>query len=1369
MSFVDYDSRIEDHQCLLVLVKAIGMQTGSKLFGRVFERISRVRHTRHVDGQLAAGGRTVWLHYVRSYPADASEWGDFQAHRRVLGLLTVGKCHDQAGMEELCRQHLALQEQYRTAIDSRCLLFGMDAPSPSGSSSSTTDSADDPASSSSDVTATSSMDPSPTSPHDNTTTIDPLGVGLVKDGPPLGQKSNGLAKTTIDDKDSGVFEQNGTGSSGVSIAALPAHGEGILHEGCSGPHSLIKEGAVSTSTEPLANGYTDPNGSPRLNRVQRAPFTGKLRSTQCLVYPSVEWCEKLERDVEDFAASLVWVLESRRLDRSLERQDRCPLLKAPFESRDFVGLDTESRTFKKRCQGHLRKQVADLSLQLGLPLEALSLYSEAADLLKGVPDWLWLAATYEGQVAASLALQSPGVPPRPGSASLQRNASFPRSRTARLGGPTDSVLRQQQQQQTRSLPNGTEPTEYKTAGRLLLSLDEMVERLKESTAHYAKYSHAAVVQMECNIKAARLLAQRDRCLTASEFLQNATYMSIPLSRAEKVEWYASMARLYSEIGFHRKAAFHMRVAAIKYSSLQDGDPNAQQCYHLLLKCLDGFRIYLDPAKVAKNKANGWPRLHIQVLSDLIFTAKKMGNYPVAVRHTTFLLEKMLDHLTPSERKEVCIQLEELASQCETVSPGPLVLPCGTVLPPVHLLHVPLVRSLVPQCPTPHLRPQHKGAPTTTDSPFIFSPHQQHRRVRRKTGGKMDFHWVQGEVCAVSLQLYNPLPTELRVDHMSLLVEGVPFECFPSSLELPAESSPYPVKLLGTPGAAGELRILGYSTRVLGVTSHCRLRDLYPLQRRCASPGMGPISSLSVEVVPALPQLEVSSQLPLATSFSTLGNSDNIVSNYALTLYAGESQECTFVLTNPSNEPVESVEVSLLTKLDKEAEQEIFSWDSAALWQQLPIPPKGSATFTLEVTGQGTFLLPSYQKDPHHLSADTSGSFASGHNSRTCSAATSPAGTPQRKSFGATNQHILSVPAVADLNPGKALEAVVQLRYSGGGGLRAKYYRQCGISLTVEVLPSVLITKWDVLPAEVASQCYLVLDVLNATDQEMELSYPEQKHMLIEPHESCRIPVTVNRCAPPAPPHSRPCSRTQDDGTPATMDGRRSTSAKSSSLGVLEDACRSHLVDTVDLCWHLHAVERNGKASITEIAWTPRMLDAILLSPLQWDISINSRPYRVEEEYVCYVGEPLLLSIVISNISEMSLRKLYLSVSGYQDRQNGTLSYRLDSKCALVGCDKVFITELGPQESYDHDFTLAFFLTGAYKLDLVCRTLDFQSLGSLSALAASALSERGSRHSTPQHRLTLAGKALLAPSTSLDDASHIWKCSPSIEVTIIEQS
>lgn len=58
---------------------------------------------------------------------------------------------------------------------------------------------------------------------------------------------------------------------------------------------------------------------------------------------------------------------------------------------DFIGLDMDSRTNKKRCVGRLRKQLADLTLQAGLPTEAIVHYSHAADTLRNCNDWLWLA------------------------------------------------------------------------------------------------------------------------------------------------------------------------------------------------------------------------------------------------------------------------------------------------------------------------------------------------------------------------------------------------------------------------------------------------------------------------------------------------------------------------------------------------------------------------------------------------------------------------------------------------------------------------------------------------------------------------------------------------------------------------------------------------------------------------------------------------------------------------------------------------------------------------------------------------------------------------------------------------------------------
>lgn len=56
----------------------------------------------------------------------------------------------------------------------------------------------------------------------------------------------------------------------------------------------------------------------------------------------------------------------------------------------------ESRNNKKRCMGRVTKNLADLTLQSGLVAESLTLYYSAAETLKAVNDWLWLAAAKEG-------------------------------------------------------------------------------------------------------------------------------------------------------------------------------------------------------------------------------------------------------------------------------------------------------------------------------------------------------------------------------------------------------------------------------------------------------------------------------------------------------------------------------------------------------------------------------------------------------------------------------------------------------------------------------------------------------------------------------------------------------------------------------------------------------------------------------------------------------------------------------------------------------------------------------------------------------------------------------------------------------------
>lgn len=65
-----------------------GSQLKSRSFQKLYERISRVGHVKVSDSN--GSQRPVWVTYRREYPVENNDWGDFQTHRRVLGIITIG-------------------------------------------------------------------------------------------------------------------------------------------------------------------------------------------------------------------------------------------------------------------------------------------------------------------------------------------------------------------------------------------------------------------------------------------------------------------------------------------------------------------------------------------------------------------------------------------------------------------------------------------------------------------------------------------------------------------------------------------------------------------------------------------------------------------------------------------------------------------------------------------------------------------------------------------------------------------------------------------------------------------------------------------------------------------------------------------------------------------------------------------------------------------------------------------------------------------------------------------------------------------------------------------------------------------------------
>ncbi|XP_024879334.1 protein brunelleschi-like [Temnothorax curvispinosus] len=197
---------------------------------------------------------------------------------------------------------------------------------------------------------------------------------------------------------------------------------------------------------------------------------------------------------------------------------------------------------------------------------------------------------------------------------------------------------------------------------------------------------------------------------------------------------------------------------------------------------------------------------------------------------------------------------------------------------------------------------------------------------------------------MSMLLINPLPFELHVSNMRLLTNGVVFESIPESISLPAESGPIAVTLAGRPKEVGDLEILGFSTHTLGVKSNCRLRYMEGMLH----------PQYTVEVIPVLPRIDVATSLPQTASFSS---GDNIITSASISVYGGESPECTVTITNAGQVPIEMVDLSVQSTLDAVTESKIFKWSDENLITQLPSQPGSSASLTLYLYAATDFIAP----------------------------------------------------------------------------------------------------------------------------------------------------------------------------------------------------------------------------------------------------------------------------------------------------------------------------------------------------------------------------------------------------------------------------
>eukprot|EP00075_Anas_platyrhynchos_P016801 XP_027306054.1 trafficking protein particle complex subunit 9 [Anas platyrhynchos] len=1061
MSVPDYMQCAEDHQTLLVVVQPVGIVPEENFF-RIYKRISAVSQVNVRDSQ-----RVLYIRYRHHYPPENNEWGDFQTHRKVVGLITITDCSSAKDWPQTFEKFHLQKEMYgSTLYDSRLFVFGLQG----------------------------------------------------------------------------------------EIAEQPR--------------------------------------------------------TDVAFYPSYDECETVEKRIEDFIESLFIVLESKRLDRATDKSgDKIPLLCVPFEKKDFVGLDTDSRHYKKRCQGRMRKHVGDLCLQAGMLQDSLVHYHMAVELLRSVNDFLWLGAALEGLCSASVIYHYPGgTGGKVGSRRAQGGSLSAEAGNRHRPGAQEVLI-----DPGALTSNGINADTSAEIGRAknCLSPEDIIDKYKEAISYYGKYKNAGVIELEACVKAVRVLAIQKRSMEASEFLQNAVYINLrQLSEEEKIQRYSILSELYERIGFHRKSAFFKRIAAMQCAAPSIPEPGWRACYKLLLETLPGYSLSLDPKDFSKGTHRGWAAVQMRLLHELVYASRRMGNPALSVRHLSFLLQTMLDFLSDQEKKDVTQSLESYTAKC----PGTMefiTLPDGLKLPPVPFTKLPIVRSVkllnLPTSLRPHKMKSLLGQNVSTKSPFIYSPIIAHNRGEERTK-KIDFQWVQGDVFCFTFMFTNLL------------------------------------------------------RRLAKLVSCCRRgTSIHP-----APPSLLPVSVADVQ------SLEKG-----RGSAHTLqpSSGDEISTNVSVQLYNGETQQLIIKLENIGTEPLETLEVTSKTVNTKEKLYgDFLSWKLEDTLSQFPLRPGKIAIFTVNIKVKLDFscqenLLQDLNDDGISVSGlPLSSPFRQVVKPRVEAKPVNP----QESSKAGDFSHV------------KTLEAILNFKYSGGPGHVEGYYRNLSLGLHVEVEPSVFFTRVSTLPATSTRQCHLLLDVFNSTEHELTISARNNEDLILHAGECQRMAIQVDKFNFESYPES------PTDGTQFANE-KQLEEERQQAKGL-------EINSKLDICWKIPSLKREGEASVEGVL-NQLVLEHLQLAPLQWDILVDGKLCDCDVVVDCQVGDPVPLEVKLTNWSKHSVGPFALTVTPYQDYQNGVHNYELQDAITFVGSNTFYIDSVKPTKDSVYFGALLFLYTGDFYLNI----------------------------------------------------------------------
>ena len=437
-----------------------------------------------------------------------------------------------------------------------------------------------------------------------------------------------------------------------------------------------------------------------------------------------------------------------------------------------------------------------------------------------------------------------------------------------------------------------------------------------------------------------------------------------------------------------------------------------------------------------------------------------------------------------------------------------------------------------------------------------------------------------------------------------------------------------------------MKILGYKLNVLGVQSSCKLRG-----------PKGQAIDYKITVLPSLPQLDCIISKKDTTK-------EPLEKDEMLKLYLGETEvfECT--VTNISNIKADNVKISLNTT--PYYFKEISELIDNNFESNSDLDPGESKKFELKIQASKLLVNNSVVLTDVDSEGPSSIPLTRLESSRWSGRST---GEPNSASSSSKR------PAFVTLD--------LKISYSGGDGGQKGYCRELGKTLKVDICPSALVSKWDILPSEVVHENYLVLDISNQSIHEMEIEYgPQKKLISIEPLDDCRIPVSVAKFP---------------------------LKSEDSSLNGRLKACLKHLEDTLHIKWTLPRLNhRHGFVSLREIKLDDQMISSLEICPLEWALTLNGQEPLGDHQNLP-LGQEISVKMQVMNRFNCPIRaKLKVEVN----LEDSNFPENLMSISQPVSG----AMECGPGDTFEHFVSILPLISGAYDVLCSCSVVKLDDLG-----------------------------------------------------------